>query len=261
MAHRVENILECILAEKRKEVEALGRTGEQSGSPEPLRDFRSALEAGRMAVIAEFKRASPSGGWIKREADPADIAGSYQCAGASALSVLTDAKFFGGSREDLIQARSAVSIPVLRKDFIISEEQIYETRAMPADSLLLIVGCLSSGSLYGLLDVSRQLGLEPLVEVHNEAELERAVEAGAEIIGINNRDLKTFKVDLGTTLRLRPHIPDGKIVVSESGIKTPDDIKRLRDAGVDAVLIGEAFMREEDPGEALEDLLTLAGLL
>jgi len=251
----MSDILRTILAEKQRELESL-RTRRFPPSPESIRPFADRLRAGRpVAVIAEIKRASPSAGWIKQDADVAAIAASYEAAGAAAISVLTDAPFFHGSTDDLKAARRAVHVPVLRKDFLVSPEQLHEARSLPADAVLLIAACLPGARLRELLDETRRLGMAALVEVHDEADVESALSSGAEVIGINNRDLKTFAVDLETTRRLRTRIPPGKTVVSESGIRCPEDLRRLADWGVNAALIGEAFMREQDPGSALRRFL------
>jgi indole-3-glycerol phosphate synthase len=219
------------------------------------RDFAAALATGPLRVIAELKRASPSRGVLREDFRLDEIARSYEAAGASALSVLTEERFFLGSLADLEAARAAVRLPVLRKDFIITDYQIYESVAAGADALLLIVAALSDEDLRSFLALCRDLRIAPLVEVHDEIELERAVQAGATILGVNNRDLKTLEVDLATSFRLRAGIPAGCIAVSESGIKTPEDLRRIAEAGFDAVLIGERFMTAADPGAALRQIL------
>jgi len=219
------------------------------------RDFAAALVTGSLRVIAELKRASPSRGVLRQDYRCDAIARSYEAAGASALSVLTEERHFLGALADLEMARSAVRLPVLRKDFILTNYQIYESVAAGADGLLLIVAALSDENLRSFIELCRDLRVAPLVEVHDERELERALEAGARIIGVNNRDLKTLDVDLQTSYRLRPGIPAGCIAVSESGIKTGEDLCRIAEAGYHAVLIGERFMTAADPGAALRQLL------
>jgi len=222
------------------------------------RDFAAALSAGPLTLIAELKRASPSGGVLRQQYRCDAIAQSYEDAGASALSVLTEERHFLGSLHDLETVRAAVRLPVLRKDFILEDYQIYESVVAGADAVLLIVAALSDEDLRGFIDLCRGLKIAPLVEVHDESELKRALAAGARTIGVNNRDLKTLGVDLETSLRLRPGIPAGCIAVSESGIKTTQDLRNLADAGYHAVLIGERFMTAADPGAALREML--AGL-
>jgi len=222
------------------------------------RDFAAALSAGPLRLIAELKRASPSGGMLRQQYRCDAIAQSYEAAGASALSVLTEERYFLGSLHDLETVRAAVRLPVLRKDFILEDYQIYESVAAGADAVLLIVAALSDEDLRSFIDLCRGLKIAPLVEVHDESELKRALAAGARIIGVNNRDLKTLGVDLETSLRLRPGIPAGCIAVSESGIKTTQDLRCLADAGYHAALVGERFMTAADPGAALREML--AGL-
>ena len=220
----------------------------------PALDFDSALKGDNIRVIAEVKKASPSKGLICADFDPVRIALDYARSGASAISVLTETKFFQGSLDylsDIGDALGEKRIPLLRKDFLFDRYQIFESRAYGADGLLLIVAILSGEQLQDLLGTAHELGME----VHNEAETEIAVRSGAAIIGINNRDLTTFDVDLATTERLRPLIPPDKIVVSESGIKAHGDIERLKKAGIDAVLIGETLMRAEDKAAMLQELL------
>ncbi len=222
--------------------------------------FRRALLASEgqraeCAIIAEVKKASPSRGVLCSDFPPAAIARSYREAGARALSVLTDSGFFQGSLDDLKQAKSASSLPVLRKDFTLAEYHVYEAAAAGADAVLLIVAILEPPELKRLLELSRTLGLDALVEVHAVDELRVAMDAGAEIVGVNNRDLRTFEVSLETSLRLIDSIPDDVVAVSESGLRTAGDLSRLRSAGFDAFLIGERFMTEKDPGAALAALL------
>jgi len=219
------------------------------------RDFAAALSREGLQVIAELKRASPSRGVLRENFRRDDFARSYQAAGASALSVLTEERYFLGSLEDLEAVRAAVRLPVLRKDFIIADYQVYESAAAGADALLLIVAALSDEELRSFLGLCRGLRIAALVEVHDQIELDRAVQAGARIIGVNNRNLKTLEVDMRTSFRLRPGIPAGCIAVSESGIKTSDDLHRIGEAGFHAVLIGERFMTATEPGLALRQML------
>ena len=219
------------------------------------RDFAAALSGAHLRVIAELKRASPSRGILRRQCRCDAIAQSYEAAGASALSVLTEERYFLGSLDDLETVRAAVRLPVLRKDFILEDYQIYETVAVGADALLLIVAALSDEDLRRSVELCLDLQIAPLVEVHDEPELERALAAGARIIGVNNRDLKTLEVDLETSLRLRPGIPAGCVAVSESGIKTSQDLHCIAEAGYHAALIGERFMTTADPGAALREML------
>jgi indole-3-glycerol phosphate synthase len=221
----------------------------------PLRDFAAALSGPSLRVIAEMKRASPSHGMLRQDYHCREIAQSYEANGAAALSVLTEEDFFRGSLTDLIDARDAVGLPVLRKDFIIEPYQIYESAAAGADAALLIVAVLDDEELGVMLELSRTLSIAALVEVHTEDELVRAVKAGAQIIGVNNRNLKNLSVDLETSVMLRSKIPAGVMTVSESGIKTPADVRRLSDAGYNAVLIGERFLTGPDPGRELAQLL------
>jgi indole-3-glycerol phosphate synthase len=254
------SVLEKILAVKRDEVAALRReVGERelrarAANADAPRGFARALRSSaRPRVIAEFKRASPSKGEIRPGADPAAIARAYAQAGAAALSVLTDVQFFRGSLGDLEQARAACAVPVLRKDFTIDPLQLVEARGAGADAALLIVAALGDAQLRELLACARELALDPLVEVHDEPELERALAAGAELIGVNNRDLRDFKTDVGVTRALLP-LAAGRTVVSESGLDSPEVLRALEGAGASAFLIGEALMREPDPGAALRRL-------
>jgi indole-3-glycerol phosphate synthase len=243
VAHRKKSLPETVL-----------RIGVQKA--DPVRDFPGALcRAGRFNVIAELKKASPSAGLLRADFDPASLARGYEAGGAAAVSVLTEEGFFQGSLAHLREARKAVSLPVLRKDFIVEPWQVWEARATNADTFLLIVAALSAETLAELLALGRELGMEALVEVHTQPELEAALNAGARIIGVNNRNLHTLEVRVETSLELIDSIPDECIAVSESGLRTADDLKRLRGAGFDAFLIGEHFMREADPGAVLERLL------
>jgi indole-3-glycerol phosphate synthase len=257
--------LERIVRAKRAELEQARSQMPQSVlenriAPRPPGTFRRALvdreksHAG-FAVIAELKHASPSKGTLCRQYEPATIARDYARAGARALSVLTDREFFRGSLEHLREAKAAASLPVLRKDFTIAEYHLYEAAAAGADAVLLIVAILDPPELTRLLALSQRLGLDALVEVHTEDELRVALDAGADLVGVNNRDLKTFEVSLDTSFRLIERIPETVVVVSESGLRTAEDLEHLRAAGFDAFLIGERFMTEPDPGAALARLL------
>jgi indole-3-glycerol phosphate synthase len=234
---------------------------EQAAEADAPRGFVQAIERhiadGRAAVIAEIKKASPSKGVIREVFDPEAIARSYESGGATCLSVLTDEDFFQGSTQYLMEARAATSLPVIRKDFIIDPYQVYEARAMGADCILLIVAALDDGPLLELIQLAHQLGMDVLVEVHDRAELERALNYPVKLVGINNRNLRTFEVSLNTTLELLEMIPQERIVVTESAIHTPDDVKLMRENGVHAFLVGEAFMRADDPGGTLRELFDL----
>ena len=227
------------------------------GKQEPARDFAAALARPGCNLIAELKKASPSLGVIRESYSPGVLAAGLEKAGATALSVLTEEEFFRGSLADLKEAKKAVSIPILRKDFIFDPWQVWEARAAGADAFLLIVAILTDAELWGLLALGRELGMEPLVEVHSQEELTRANAAGARIIGVNNRDLRDFRVSLETSLSLVKEIPDEAIAVSESGLHTREDLARLRRAGFDAFLIGERLMKQADPAEPLRELLGL----
>ncbi|MGQ9629143.1 MAG: indole-3-glycerol phosphate synthase TrpC [bacterium] len=251
-------IIDEILKHKELEIESVrARFPNLREAPqEPVRDFKRAISSKPgIRLIAEVKRTSPSRGIMRENFDPVEIARTYQRAGASAISVLTDEKFFGGHIDFLRQIRRATDIPLLRKDFVIHESQIYESRSAGADALLLIVRALDSRRLAEFLKICRYIELFALVEVHDSRELAIALEAGAEMIGINNRNLETFDVDLSTTFSLLPRIPRGKIVVSESGIHTPQDVRRLEKAGVDAILVGEALMRSPNMAKKIEELM------
>ena len=257
-------MLDRILERKVQEiVERAGRVGirEMSRRAEaapPPRDFLGALRArigrGEPAVIAEIKKASPSKGVLREDLDPAAVAAGYERGGAAALSVLTDRDFFQGSERNLELARAACSLPVLRKDFIIDPYQVYEARAIGADCILLIVAALGDAMLRELAGLAGHLGMDALVEVHDAEELERALALEVPLIGINNRDLRTFRTDIATTLELAPRVPGDRLVVTESGIHTREDVARLREAGIHAFLVGEAFMRADDPGARLAEL-------
>jgi indole-3-glycerol phosphate synthase len=221
----------------------------------PLRDFRAALSRDGLNIIAELKPASPSRGVIRDPFDAVELGESLAAAGAAALSVLTEPEFFGGSLKNMRDARKGITPPVLRKDFIFDSWQVWESRANDADSFLLIVAALDDLLLGELIDLGRQLGMEPLVEVHTAAELDRALAADARIIGVNNRDLKTLTVRVETSLELIERIPDDRIAVAESGLSTNADLLRLRNAGFDAFLVGEHLMFAPDPAAALAELL------
>jgi len=254
------NVLDRILERKRNEVAALRASpghrelAARAARADAPRGFARALATGPSPrVVAEFKRASPSRGEIRPGADPAAIARAYAAAGAAALSVLTDREFFRGGLEDLRAARSACALPVLRKDFTIDPLQLVEARAESADAALLIVAALGDGQLRELLACARELGLDALVEVHDEAELERALAHGAALIGVNNRDLRDFKTDVGVTRALLPRAA-GRTVVSESGLDSPEVVRALVAEGASAFLVGEALMRAPDPGAELRRL-------
>jgi len=260
----IPDILKKILARKAEEVaERKARLSgaaleDRIATAPPVRGFVAALEAriaaGGAAVIAEIKKASPSKGVLREDFRPAEIARSYEQGGAACLSVLTDVDFFQGSDEYLQEARAACGLPVLRKDFMIDPWQVREARAIGADCILLIVAALEDGQMRELAEGAAELGMDVLVEVHDMAELERALALPCRMIGINNRDLRTFEVSLDTTLGLLADIPADRLVVTESGIHTPEDVARMRAAGVHAFLVGEAFMRADDPGARLAEL-------
>lgn len=244
-------ILKRIVETKRAEVARLRpEESELRAAAEaaaPARPFTAALRRPReVALIAEIKRRSPSAGWIRQEVGVAEAAAAYEAGGAAALSVLTDTDYFGGSLDDLRLARSAVSLPVLRKDFIIDPVQVWEARAAGADAILLIVRILDDRLLSELGAQARELGMGVLVEVHTAAELERAVASGAEVVGINSRDLDTFHTDLGVALSLASRVPADRVVVAESGIRTPADVDRVGASGAHAILVGESLMRQPD---------------
>jgi indole-3-glycerol phosphate synthase len=223
----------------------------------PCREFASAVQTGAAsgsAVIAEIKRASPSAGLIRADFQPGRIAESYQRSGAACLSVLTDVEYFQGSDEYLREARAACSLPVLRKDFMVDAWQICESRLLGADCVLLIVAALDPDRLQELDQLAGELGLDVLVEVHDEEELEAALQTQATLVGVNNRDLHTFTTDLATSERLRPLIPSNRLMVTESGIHTREDVRRMHESDIHAFLVGEAFMRQPDPGRALHEL-------
>ena len=255
------DILKQILARKREELEAARRAVpfaqmQELAAAAPLpRDFAAALRnkiaAGQPAVIAEIKKASPSKGLLRADFQPDAIARSYEAGGAACLSVLTDRDFFQGAHEYLALARAACALPVLRKDFITEPYQVYESRALGADCILLIAAALARQDMQGLEASARSLGMAVLVEVHDEHELEDALTLDTPLLGINNRDLRSFETRLETTLDLLPRLPAGRIAVTESGIRTSEDVRRMRGAGVRAFLVGEAFMKASDPGAEL----------
>lgn len=254
-------ILERILEVKRGEIAAaklhspdIERKARAAAAP---RDFAAALRACDPAVIAEVKKASPSRGVLREHYDPAAIARSYEGAGAACLSVLTDERFFQGAAAHLAAAKAACSLPVLRKDFVIEPFQVWESRAMGADCILLIAACLTKGEMRELERLAHELGMAVLVEVHDEHELEAALTLATPLIGINNRNLKSFETRLETTLELLPRVPRNRMVVTESGILSSADVSRMRKAGVRTFLVGEAFMRAADPGAALRGLFLL----
>jgi indole-3-glycerol phosphate synthase len=253
-------ILDEILAQTRQRLSSAeervppGKLEEQLVDAPPVRDFAAALGQPGLACIAEFKRRSPSKGWINRDADPPMVASAYQAAGAAAISVLTDGPFFGGSLDDLRRVRAVVGIPILRKDFIIDPYQVAEARAAGADALLLIVSALPQEDLVGLLAEVRRLGMQALVETHDRHEVECALAAGARIIGVNHRDLRTFAVDMTLASRMRSLLPSDRLLVAESGIRSAADVHRMQEAGIDAILVGTSLMCDPDPGLALRRL-------
>lgn len=258
------DILEKIVAVKREEIAAarkkmpLEAIRADAESRVLTRDFEGALRrkiaAGKSAVIAEVKKASPSKGVLRQDFIPADIAQSYAEHGAACLSVLTDRQFFQGQPDYLKQARASCDLPVLRKDFMVDPYQVYESRVMGADCILLIAACLEDGRMTELEQIARSLDMAVLVEVHDAAELRRALKLKTPLVGINNRNLRSFEVSLDTTLGMLEDVPQDRLLVTESGILGPADVKRMRDAGVHAFLVGEAFMRAPEPGEALAAL-------
>ncbi|MCC7096753.1 MAG: indole-3-glycerol phosphate synthase TrpC [Thermomonas sp.] len=260
----MHDVLQRILARKREEVTErsqrlpLAELRTRVEAMPTARGFADAiaakLAAGQAAVIAEVKKASPSQGVIRPDFDPPAIARSYAASGAACLSVLTDADFFQGSDACLQQARAACALPVLRKDFIVDAYQLYEARALGADCVLLIAAALDDEQLSEYAFLASELGLDVLVEVHDLDELERALPVPARLLGINNRNLRTFEVSLDTTLALKSVVPGDRVLVTESGIRTPDDVRRMRENGIHAFLVGETFMRQPDPGAALQAL-------
>ncbi|MCC2674396.1 MAG: trpC [Ramlibacter sp.] len=260
----MSDILDKIVAVKHEEIAAakkkkpLEAVREDAFSRVLTRDFEGALRAkiaaGRPAVIAEVKKASPSKGVLREDFIPADIAQGYAEHGAACLSVLTDSQFFQGSADYLKQARASCDLPVLRKDFMVDAYQVYESRATGADCILLIAACLSDGQMAELEGIARSLDMAVLVEVHDAAELQRALKLKTRLVGVNNRNLRTFEVSLDTTLGMLQDVPADRLLVTESGIQTQEDVRRMRSSGVHAFLVGEAFMRAKEPGEALAAL-------
>jgi indole-3-glycerol phosphate synthase len=257
------SVLDNILAYKRDEVAARkhtrpwGQIEDEAFSQPPPRDFAGALRArtDRPALIAEIKKASPSKGLIRADFDPPALARAYEAGGAACLSVLTDGPSFQGADEYLAAARGAVSLPVLRKDFIVDVWQVFESRALGADAILIIMAALSDEIAADVFDAAGECDMAALVEVHDEAELERAAALGATLIGVNNRSLATFETDLGTTERLAGRVPSGALLVAESGVFTPADVARLRAAGAGAILVGESLMRQADVAAATQALI------
>ena len=264
MSGSTPTILRRIIARKYEEVaerrpqRSLGSLEQAIGEQSATRGFASALQAQvaaqSAAVIAEVKKASPSKGVIREDFQPDQIASSYQQGGATCLSVLTDVDFFQGGDDFLIQARAACELPVLRKDFTVDPYQVIEARAIGADAILLIAAALEHGQMLELAATAAEVGVDVLVEVHDRAELDRALELETPLLGINNRDLHTFDTRLETTLELLGHIPDDRVVITESGIHTESDVALMREHGVHAFLVGEAFMRAQEPGEKLREL-------
>ena len=264
----MSDILTTILARKADEIAersarvTLDDLRARIADASPVRGFADALNAmiaqGDPAVIAEVKKASPSKGVIRPDFRPADIAVSYEFGGAACLSVLTDVDFFQGADDYLKQAREACTLPVLRKDFTVDPYQVYEARVLGADCILLIVAALDDGQLVDLSGLAMELGMDVLVEVHDIDELERALQVPVPLVGINNRNLRTFEVSLQATLDMKDAVPKDRLLVTESGILVPEDVATMRAAGVDAFLVGETFMRAEEPGEALRQLFFAA---
>jgi indole-3-glycerol phosphate synthase len=262
------DILKKIVARKWQEIAArsaqvpLAALRERLADADAPRGFAAAIDAkidaGHAGVIAEIKKASPSKGVLRADFRPAEVAASYAAHGAACLSVLTDIDFFQGSDAYLQQARAACDLPVIRKDFIVDPYQVIEARAINADCILLIVACLEDGQMRELNDLAHELGMDVLIEVHDAAELERALKVDNRLVGINNRNLRTFDVSLDTTLDLLGSIPADRRVVTESGIHTPADVQLMRDHDVHAFLVGEAFMRADDPGAKLAELFAAA---
>jgi indole-3-glycerol phosphate synthase len=262
----MSDILNKILARKAEEIAersarvSIAELQLRARHASPVRGFANALQnkikAGNAAVIAEIKKASPSKGVIRPDFHPADIARSYEAGGAACLSVLTDVDFFQGADAYLQQARTACSLPVLRKDFTIDPYQIYEARVLGADCILLIVAALNDHQLAELSNTAMELGMDVLVEVHDMDELERALQTASPLIGINNRNLRTFEVSLNTTLDMRSAVPPDRLLITESGIVTREDVQAMRSNNVHAFLVGETFMRAQDPGQELSKLFS-----
>lgn len=257
----MSTILETIASIRRKRLaEQMRSTSREllesrAREREAALDFLAALRSPGVHVIAEVKKASPSAGIIRRDVDPKELANAYETGGAAAISVLTEQDHFHGDISDLRQVRESVAIPVLRKDFITDPYQVVEARASGADSFLLITALLDVTSLTSLVATGREWGMEPLVEVHTRSELDTALEAGATIIGINNRDLRTFKVDIETSLKLSAYVPTDRVVVSESGIRDREDVARLAAAGIRTILVGEVLVRSGDPAAKIGELI------
>lgn len=262
--NKTPDILQKILQRKVEEIteaaekESMVDLSKRAESALPVRGFVRSIEnkiaVGEAAVIAEIKKASPSKGVMRENFIPADIAKSYEKGGAACLSILTDRDYFQGSEEYLLQAREATKLPVIRKDFIIDPYQVYEARAMNADCILLIVSALGDAVMNELLALAHHLEMDVLMEVHDREEMERAILSGARLIGVNNRNLRTFEVSLQTTLDMLDMLPQDRILVTESGIHVPDDVTLMRENNINAFLVGEAFMRAEEPGEKLAEL-------
>lgn len=241
--------------EQARQATPLSQLEERAAAAPPVRDFRAALERDAINVIAELKKVSPSRGLLRQAYNPAALAPELEAAGAAALSVLTEPEFFQGGLEDLQVARQVTGLPVLRKDFLFDRYQVLEARAAGADAFLLIAAILSGEDLGALVRFGQELGMAALVEVHTAEELERALAAGAELLGVNNRNLKTFEVRLETSLELIERIPDDRVAVSESGLRSAEELRRLRAAGFDAFLVGEFLMQSPEPAQALARLL------
>ena len=264
MPNKTPDILQKILQRKVEEIYAasqkesaveLSKRAEHASKPRGfIEAIKTRIANGEPGIIAEIKKASPSKGVMRENFIPADIAKTYEQHGAACLSVLTDRDFFQGSEEYLRQARGVTQLPVIRKDFIIDPYQVYEARAMDADCILLIVAALGDSSMNELLALAHHLDMDVLMEVHDREEMERALMSGAKLIGVNNRNLRTFDVSLQNTLDMLDMVPDDRILVTESGIHTPEDVKLMRDHNVNAFLVGEAFMRADDPGKKLAEL-------
>ncbi|GAB3810931.1 indole-3-glycerol phosphate synthase TrpC [Micromonospora zhanjiangensis] len=258
---RSGNVLDEILVGVREDVERrreripLEQIRRLAAEAPPALDAYAALRRSGVAVIAEVKRSSPSKGPLAEIADPADLAGEYAAGGARCISVLTEGRWFGGSLDDLAAVRAAVNVPVLRKDFVVSSYQVHEARAHGADLVLLIVAALEQNALVGLLERVESLGMTPLVEVHNEEEADRALEAGARVIGVNARDLRTLEVDRSVFERIAPGLPSGVVKIAESGVRGPHDLIRYASAGADAVLVGEGLVTKKSPREAVAELV------